>query len=235
MTRLFRKTVRISGLALVSILGVLMLYALAAVGLALIPVAAEPAPRGGPRVTAYLYSANGVHSDLVLPVRTSLMDWSRQVKFSHTTSRDSLGYDYVAFGWGDKGFYYIPGWGDLTLPIAFRAAFHLGTTAMHTKFFKAAELQPGPRCVRLELTPAQYARLTAYVRGSFRPDATGHVQYLPGHTYATHDAFYEGQWAYSFWHTCNPWTNNGLKISGQPAVLWTPLTQGIFRQYQRND
>jgi hypothetical protein len=57
------------------------------------------------------------------------------------------------------------------------------------------------------------------------------VQYLPGHTYAGHDAFYEGQWAYSFWHTCNTWANNGLKVSGQRAALWTPLSGGIFRHH----
>lgn len=232
MASLLRKLLKITGYAVAGLLAFGAIYALAAVGLSRIPVAAEPAAPGGPRITAYLFSANGVHSDLVLPVRTSQIDWSRQIKFKQTTSRDSAGYDYLAFGWGDKGFYYIPGWGDLTAPIAFRAAFHLGTTAMHTTFHTRQELTPSPRCVRLSLTPAQYARLVAYVQGSFRPAAAGRVQYLPGHTYATHDAFYEGQWAYSFWHTCNTWTNNGLKASGQRAVLWTPLTQGIFRQYQ---
>ena len=234
MAPLLRKTLRVSLYSLAGVLAVLVLYVVAAFSLSRIPVAAEPVPAGGPRVAVYLFSANGVHSDLVLPVRSPQIDWSQQIKFTQTTSRDSTGYDYLAFGWGDKGFYYIPGWGDLTFPIAFRAAFHLGTTAMHTTFHTAQELTPGPRCVRLELTPAQYAHLISYVQGSFRSNTAGQVQYLPGHTYAGHDAFYEGQWAYSFWHTCNTWTNNGLKASGQRAVFWTPLSQGIFRQYQPN-
>lgn len=232
MRVILRKVFKIIGYTLGGILAILLLYAAAAYGLALLPVAAEPVPPGGERIAVYLFTPNGVHTDLVLPVRTAQKDWSREIKYRHTTSRDSAGYDYLAFGWGDKGFFYIPGWGDLTFPIAFRAAFHLGTTAMHTTFHTEAELAPGPRCVRLELTPAQYARLVAYVQGSFRPDAAGRVQYLPGHTYAGHDAFYEGQWAYSFWHTCNTWTNNGLKASGQRAVLWTPLSGGLFAPYE---
>jgi uncharacterized protein (TIGR02117 family) len=232
MPPFLRSTFRILLRVFLGLLVFVALYALAAVGLSRIPTAAEAVPAGGPRIVVYLFSPNGVHTDLVLPVRTPQMDWSRHIKFSHTTSRDSVGYDYLAFGWGDKGFFYIPGWSDLTAPIAFRAAFHLGTSAMHTCFRTTAELQPGPRSVRLELTPDQYARLVAYVQGSFRPDAQGRVQYLPGHTYAGHDAFYEGQWAYSFWHTCNTWANNGLKASGQKAVLWTPLSESMFRQYQ---
>lgn len=232
MAPIFRKTLRIALYALGGFVLFVVGYVVVAFTLPRIPVAAEPVAPGGPRVPVYLYSANGVHSDLVLPVRTSQMDWSRHIRYAHTTSRDSAGYNYLGFGWGDKGFFYLPGWGDLTFPIAFRAAFHLGTAAMHTTFHTAQELKPGPMCVRLDLTPAQYARLVAYVQGSFRPGPTGWAQYLPGHTYAGHDAFYEAQWAYSFWHTCNTWTNNGLKASGQRAVVWTPLVDGLFRQYE---
>jgi uncharacterized protein (TIGR02117 family) len=231
MNNFLGKTLKVIGYTLGGIVAVLLLYVAAAFSLALIPVAAEPVPPGGPRIPVYLYTPNGVHTDLVLPVRTAQIDWSRQLKFAHTTSRDSIGYDYLAFGWGDKGFFYIPGWGDLTFPIAFRAAFHLGTSAMHTTFYKPSELAPSTTCVRLDLTPDQYARLVAYVQGSFRPGADGRAQYLPGHTYAGHDAFYEGQWAYSFWHTCNTWANNGLKVSGQRAALWTPNAGGLFRHY----
>ncbi|RZK22858.1 MAG: DUF2459 domain-containing protein [Hymenobacter sp.] len=231
MTKLMRKILKVIGYVLGGIVVVLLVYVAAAFGLAMVPVAAEPMPPGGPRITVYLLTPNGIHTDLILPVRTAQKDWSHEIKYAQTTSRDSTGYDYLAFGWGDKGFFYIPGWGDLTAPIAFRAAFHLGTSAMHTTFYEAKALQTSATCVRLELTPVQYAQLVAYVQGSFRPGASGRVQYLPGHTYAGHDAFYEGQWAYSFWHTCNTWANNGLKVSGQRAALWTPLSGGIFRHY----
>lgn len=231
MTTVLRKTFKVIGYALGGIIAVLLLYVVAAFGLALIAVPAELVASGGPRIPVYVYTPNGVHTDLVLPVRTAYKDWSQEIRYGHTTSRDSIGYDYLAFGWGDKGFFYIPSWSDLTFPIAFRAAFHLGTAAMHTTFHRESELKPSATCVRLDLTPAQYERLVAYVQGSFKPGPGGHVQYLPGHTYAGHDAFYEGMWAYSFWHTCNVWANKGLKVAGQRAALWTPLSGGIFRHY----
>ena len=233
MSNSLRKFFKIVGYTLGGLVAVVLLYVAVAFGLAMIPVAAEPVPPGSPRIPVYLYTPNGIHTDLVLPVRTAQIDWSRQIKYAHTTSRDSVGYDYLAFGWGDKGFFYIPSWSDLTFPIAFKALFHLGTSAMHTTFYKQAELVPSTTCVRLELTPAQYARLVAYVRGGFQPDATGHVQYLPGHTYAGHDAFYDAKGAYSFWHTCNTWANNGLKVSGQRASIWTPFDKGILYQYRK--
>ena len=226
-----RRFFKLIGYTLGGLVAVLLLYVAAAFGLALIAVPAEPVAAGGERIPIYVYTPNGVHTDLVLPVRTAQMDWSKEIKYSETTSHDSTGYTYLAFGWGDKGFFYIPSWSDLTAPIAFRAAFHLGTAAMHTTYHKPAELKPSATCVRLELTPAEYARLVQYVQGSFRPGPGGQVQYLPGHTYAGHDAFYEGMWAYSFWHTCNVWTNAGLKEAGQRAALWTPLAGGIFRHY----
>lgn len=231
MLTILRKTFKVVGYAAVAIVTVLVVYAVASLGLALIAVPAQPVPAGGPRIPIYVYTPNGVHTDLVLPVRTAQKDWSKEIKYTQTTSRDSVGYDYLAFGWGDKGFFYIPSWSDLTFPIAFRAAFHLGTAAMHTTYHRADELKPSATCVRLELTPEQYQRLVEYVQGSFKPGPGEQVQYLPGHTYAGHDAFYEGMWAYSFWHTCNVWTNKGLKVAGQRAALWTPLAGGIFRHY----
>ncbi|RYY10260.1 MAG: DUF2459 domain-containing protein, partial [Cytophagaceae bacterium] len=148
MSTFLRKTLKVIGYTLGGIVVVAVVYVVAAFGLALVPVAAEPVPAGGPRIAVYLMTPNGIHTDLILPVRTVQKDWSREIKYAHTTSRDSAGYNYLAFGWGDKGFFYIPGWSDLTVPIAFRAAFHLGTSAMHTTFYQASALQPSATCVR---------------------------------------------------------------------------------------
>jgi hypothetical protein len=93
-----RKILNVIGYTLGGIVAVLLLYAAAAFGLALLPVAAEAVPPGGPRIPVYLYTPNGIHTDLVLPVRTAQLDWSQQIKYAHTSSRDSVGYNYLAFG-----------------------------------------------------------------------------------------------------------------------------------------
>ena len=52
----------------------------------------------------------------------------------NTKSKDSTA-EYLAFGWGDKGFYLdTPEWSDLKASTAFKAAFALGNSAMHTTF-----------------------------------------------------------------------------------------------------
>src|SRR5690349_18461535 len=47
---------------------------------------------------------NGVHTDVVVPFRNEIADWSKFVKPSDTRGEDTSA-AYVAFGWGDKGFY----------------------------------------------------------------------------------------------------------------------------------
>jgi uncharacterized protein (TIGR02117 family) len=86
-------------------------------------------------VTIYI-KTNGVHTDIVVPVKNDQMDWSRDIRFENTVSKDSAE-KFVAFGWGDKGFYLeTPTWGDLTFKTAFKAAFALSTAAIHATFIK---------------------------------------------------------------------------------------------------
>lgn len=47
---------------------------------------------------------NGVHTDIVLPIKTKSIDWSEQILFENTVSKDTT-FKYVAMGWGDRGFY----------------------------------------------------------------------------------------------------------------------------------
>ena len=224
-----RKTLKITGYAVGSVLGIAGLYVGSALVLSAIPVV-KTQPNAPADVTVFLHT-NGVHTDIVLPIKTSQMDWSRQLPFANIPSRDST-MRYIAFGWGDKGFYLdTPTWADLTLRTAFRAAFWLGTAAMHTTYFHG--LKPGPDTIPLQLSHAEYARLIAYIQASFRLDAAGRVQHIAGHSYGPDDAFYEAHRVYSFLYTCNTWTNDALKASGQRACLWTPSDDGIFGIYGR--
>src|SRR6188768_1615000 len=69
-------------------------------------------------VTIYI-KTNGVHTDIVVPVKNDQFDWSQDIRFENTVSKDSVE-KFVAFGWGDKGFYLeTPTWGDLTFKTAF--------------------------------------------------------------------------------------------------------------------
>lgn len=180
-------------------------------------------------IEAYILS-NGVHTDIVVPVRNTQVDWTQWVAYTDTPVPDTTR-GYVGFGWGDKGFYlHTPTWSQLKPGTAIRAMFWLSTTAMHTTFHH--QPQEGPDCVRVLLTPAEYARLIAFIQNSFALDAQGRTQHIRGYSYGQHDAFYEAKRTYNLFYTCNTWANEGLKVAGQKAALWTPFDFGIFWQYR---
>lgn len=227
---MLRQFVRALAYLVGSVVGLVAVYLLVAVVLSHIVVPKQPAPEVAD-IQLFIRS-NGVHTDLVVPVKTSLLDWSQQVRYAHTQANDSS-FRYVGIGWGDKGFYLdTPTWADLKVSTALKAAFWLSSSAMHATFYRAADLQPGPDCIALHLTRPQYAQLIAYIQGSFRHDAAGRVELIPGHSYGRDDAFYEANRVYNLFYTCNTWANNGLKASGQKASLWTPMESGIMDLYR---
>ena len=223
------KVLKPVGYAAGALVGIAGLYLAAAFVLSRISVA-KADPNAAPDVPVFLHT-NGVHTDIVLPITNSQMDWRQQLPLANIPSGDTT-MRYIAFGWGDKGFYLdTPTWADLKFSTAFVAAFWLGSAAMHTTYFHA--MPPGPETVPLHLSRAEYSRLIAYIQRSFRLDGAGRAQHISGHSYGRDDAFYEAHSRYSFLYTCNTWTNNALKASGQKACLWTPAESGIFHQYGR--
>ncbi|GAA3953394.1 TIGR02117 family protein [Hymenobacter algoricola] len=226
---MLRKVVKGAAYAVGGIVGVAAVYGIASFGLSRIAVGSrsQPSPQA---IEAYLLS-NGVHTDIVLPVRTSHLDWSQTIPYAHTPAADTT-MRYVGFGWGDKGFYLdTPTWSQLKASTAFKAMFWLGTSAMHITFHH--QPSEGPNCVKIYLTPAEYGRLVGYIKGSFDYDAAGQVQNIGGHHYGRYDTFYEARRTYNLFYTCNTWANDALKISGQKASFWTPTDSGILHHYGR--
>lgn len=192
-------------------------------------VSVAPEAQNGHDVTIYLYS-NGVHTDLVLPVRDREIDWSREIKFADTPSKDSA-MQYIALGWGDKGFYMdTPTWAQLKVSTAVKAGLGLGGTAIHATYYK--QMMEGADCIKLMLSRDQYQRLVRYISDSFKLDKRGHyINIKTRANYGLDDAFYEARGRYTIFYTCNTWTNGALKVCGQKACLWTVFDKGIFYQY----
>jgi len=126
-----KKVLKITGKILGYFLAFIGLYLLIGFLLSKITVHDEP---DSPKQIAIYILTNGVHTDIVMPVKTRLIDWSELVKHQHTKAANKT-YKYVAMGWGDKGFYLqTPTWGDLKFSVAIKAATGLSTTAMHTTY-----------------------------------------------------------------------------------------------------
>ena len=219
---------KILGKVLLGIVGFIILYLVSAFVLSRIPVNSEDKDKNED-VTIYI-KTNGVHTDIVVPIKTEFKDWSEKVQFSHIKSQDST-MQYIGFGWGDKGFYLnTPEWADLKFSTAFNAAFYLGTSAMHATFYK--QIRESESCVKINISKTEYDKLIAYIEDSFQHDANGNPILINATTYGQNDSFYEANRKYHLFYTCNTWANNALKASDQKAALWTPSDTGIFCHYQ---
>ena len=174
--------------------------------------------------------SNGVHTDVVLPIKSDVINWFDFFNYEDTLSKrdDFL---YISIGWGDKGFYLdTPTWAELKPSTAFKAAFWLGESAMHCTYY--FEMKEGDDCKKIMLTKKQYQNLVKYIKNKFDRDKNGKVIFIPTDAvYGINDAFYDAKGKYSFFETCNTWANDGLKEAGQKAALWTPSDLGIFQHY----
>lgn len=222
------KILTLLGIFVLSLLILLAIYSLIIFVLSRIPTKAEITQNKD--ITIYLLT-NGVHADIVVPVKNDLKDWSKEIRYDHTRANDSTK-QYLAFGWGDKGFYMeTPTWADLKFLTAFKAAFALSSAAIHATFYH----QPAENenCIKIDISKEQYRRLITYIDTSFLKDAHGNYQHIGTNAvYGDNDAFYEAVGKYHLFYTCNTWANNALKNCGQKACLWTPFDKAIFQHYK---
>jgi len=225
----FKKIIKYSWRFLLGFCTFVLLYLLCAYCLSRLTVDKEP---GQPDEMAIYIKTNGVHTDIVVPVKNELNDWSREIKFGNAHLPDTSNIKWLAMGWGDKGFYLeTPKWADLKFSVAFKAAFALSTTAIHATFY--GDLQENEKCKKIMISRAEYTRLIQYIMNSFQRSANGHVvRIATSANYSNADAFYEANGSYSMLHTCNTWANNALKNCGQKACWWTPFDTGIFLKYK---
>lgn len=212
----------------------LLCYSLFAIVSAFIPVEAEIlSGNEQPTYEVYLLKS-GPHTDFFVRVKTDVRDWSLDFPYSNNVNPDTA-LPWLAIGWGDKNFYMnTPTWADLTVSTAVSAATGLGTAGIHASYYYTV---PTDRpLVSLRLTKSQYARLCAYIDRTLIADERGNrimLQPLMAGVNFNHDRYYDAHGTYSMIHTCNTWVNNGLKVSGQRACLWTGFAEGIFYQYDK--
>lgn len=224
MKKLFKYLIR----SILAVVALVLIYLLSAFCLSAITIDKEVTST---QDILIFIKTNGVHTDIVVPVKTQQLNWDTQIKFSNTTLNDTT-MQLLALGWGDKGFYLeTPTWAALKFKTAFKAAFGLSQTVIHATFYKS--LKESASCKKMLISQEQYSRLCNFILGSLKKDSGGHAIYVNTKAnYNERDAFYEAQGSYSLFRTCNTWANDALKISGQVCCLWTPFDTGIFSKYQ---
>lgn len=222
---------RILRILLKFLLGILAFFVLYIIVALILPRFCVNSEDENPKEDVAIYiKSNGVHTDIVVPIKTEYKDWSEKIKFEHIPSKDST-MQFIGIGWGDKGFYLnTPEWSDLKFSTAFNAAFYLGTSAMHATFYK--QINENENCIKINISKEEYSNLIKYIEDSFQVDSEGNPLLIHATTYGQNDSFYEANRKYSLFYTCNTWANNALKSADQKAAVWSPTDTGIFRHYR---
>ena len=214
---------------LVGIVAFVALYALTVVTLSRIPSNTnfEPLPDNQKGIDIYVRT-NGVHTDIVLPVKTAIRDWSSMIPPADLHNTDGH-LSYISFGWGDKGFYLdTPTWAELKFSTAVIAATGLGSTAMHIEAVEQLKISPTIR--HLRISEAAFKSIIEDIDHSFKHDANGKVEHInTTANYNDHDAFYEATGRYSIFTTCNEWTRKTLAHAGIKTAVFSPLQDGVMR------
>ncbi len=207
----------------------IILYIAVVVIIAYIPVNSDFTICKNDCVEVYLRS-NGVHTDIVLPVKDSINDWTVKINPALTKS-GRTDFRYIAVGWGDKGFYLnTPTWNDLTFKTTCNALFYLGSSAMHVTFYST--MKEGEYCKKVYITKKNYRNIISFINSSFVEDDNKNYVRVPNASYGSNDLFFEAKGKYSMFYTCNTWTNNCLKAGNMKACLWTLFDKGIFYHYK---
>ncbi len=214
------------GRAIAAVLVPPALYLAAALLGSLIPVNSgwkEP-PHG---VTVYI-ADNGIHADLILPVKAEGLDWAPLLPRSDLAAAGPNA-GWVSFGAGEKRVYLdTPTWWDIT-PRTIWSALTGGQRVMHVEYVPS----PYYAARQIRLRPEEYRRLWASIRAEFNLDAAGRPQRIDHPGYGCCDAFYRGVGKASMVRTCNSWVADRLRLAGVKASIWPPFIPGLIWRYRK--
>lgn len=210
---------------LLALIALPLTYLVAALLGSLIPVnAGWREPDAG--ITVYL-ADNGVHADLILPVRAAGLDWAPLVPRSDMANFPPRA-NWIAFGAGERRVYLdTPTWADISARTLW-AALTGGERVMHVEY--TSDPTYAARAIRV--TPEQYRRLWTAIRAEFRLDREGRPVRIDHPGYGLRDAFYHGVGRASALSTCNNWVAGRLRLAGVKTSLWSPFAQGLLWRYR---
>jgi uncharacterized protein (TIGR02117 family) len=214
------------GRVLAAILALPGLYLLAALIGSLIPVNRgwTEADQG----TTVFLADNGIHTDIVMPVKAQGLDWAPLIPKSDFAAADPNA-RWIAFGSGEERVYLnTPTWWDLTLRTIW-SALAGGRRVMHVEYVSS----PSYAVREIRLRPEEYRRLWAAIRTDFAAGPDGKAIHIDHPGYGPTDAFYWASGKANAIYTCNAWTAHRLRLAGVQTSLWTPFVQGLVWRYRK--
>jgi uncharacterized protein (TIGR02117 family) len=214
------------GRLLTALLSVPALYLLVALVGSLVPVnRGWSEPTDG--TTVYI-ADNGIHADIIMPVKAQGLDWAPLVPKSDFAAADQSA-RWIAFGSGEKRVYLdTPTWWDIR-PGTIWSALAGGQRILHVEYVR----DPYYAEREIRLRPEEYRRLWAAIRADFDLDARGRPQRIDHPGYGRADAFYRATGKASAVRTCNAVVAHWLRLAGVKVSLWSPFIPGLTWRYRR--
>jgi uncharacterized protein (TIGR02117 family) len=202
------------------------LYLAAALVGSLVPVNSRwTEPREG--TTIYI-ADNGIHADIIMPVKAQGLDWSRLLKITDFTAPPANA-RWIAFGSGEKRVYLdTPTWWDIR-PRTIWSALAGGKRVMHVEYVDS----PYYAAREIRLRPEEYRRLWAAIRADFALNKSGKPRRLDHRGYGPADAFYLATGKANMVRTCNAVAAHWLRLAGVKTSLWPPFDNGLTWRYRR--
>jgi uncharacterized protein (TIGR02117 family) len=214
------------GRLLTGVLALPALYLIAALIGSLVPVNRGwiEAAQG---TTVYL-ADNGIHADVVMPVKAQGLDWAPLIPRSDMAAVGPEA-QWIAFGSGEERVYLnTPTWSDIT-PRTIWSALTGGRRVMHVEYVP----NRGYAARQIRLRPQEYRRLWAAIRADFALDARARPQRINHPGYGCCDAFYRAVGKESAFRTCNTWVARWLRLAGVETSVWPPFVEGLIWHYRR--
>ncbi|MCU0445554.1 MAG: TIGR02117 family protein [Microscillaceae bacterium] len=167
-------------------------------------------------------STNGLHSDIVVPLKNPERDWLSKFSPEFQTYQN---YEYLAFGWGDYDFYLQSKTGTNLLDV-FNTLFVPSRGILHLDFYRqkprtTAHTRP------VGISPKQYQKLCQYLDNQIVMNQNQQLIKIEN-GYGKEDYFFVARGSYHLFYTCNNWTNDALKAMALRTGIWTPFREGIW-------
>ena len=178
--------------------------------------------------TTIYIADNGLHADVIMPVRAQGLDWSKRLPRADVGvgTRNAT---WIAFGSGERHVYLdTPSWWDLT-PRTMWTALAGGRRVIHVEYVTS----PDYASRELRLRPEEYRRLWSAIYADFVLDRSGQPHRLPHPGYGSADAFYPATGDANALRTCNVVVARWLRLAGIRASVWPPFIPGLIWRYRK--
>ena len=177
--------------------------------------------------TVYI-ADNGIHADIIMPVKANGLDWSRLIPAGDFADPPP-GAQWIAFGSGERRVYLdTPRWRDIR-PVTIWSALAGGKRIMHVEYVDS----PAYAVREIRLRPDEYRRLWTAIRADFDLDKRGRPQRIDHPGYGRADVFYEATGKANAVRTCNAVAAHWLRLAGVETSAWPPFVGGLTWRYRK--